>query len=303
MSAKHRGRTMTSAAFAAALIVLGVGWLLVKWELLGSGEAFEIIRLWPLSLVIVGLEMFLRGTGRRAPWWVGAGAVFAATLVLWLVPGAGPGYGAGGDVSGAISVTTGPQEPDAALVVELSVGALELTLDGQNQNNVTVDYVGVEPRLEEEGAEVVIVGRESHWGGCGRIGGHEASWDVHLPLGRPTELRINAGAAEIAADLTGLDLTRLDIDAGAADIVVRLPAREGETEVEFDTGASDITIDVPPGVAVKLTSDSALSSTHFEGLELVKRGDALATHDFDTAGARVVIDIDSAISDITVRQR
>jgi len=294
---------MTSSAFAAALIVLGIGWLLVKWELLSSGEAFEVIRLWPLSLIILGLEMFLRGTGRRAPWLIGAAAVFAATLLIWLIPGAGPGYDSGGDVKGAISVSTDSPDSDSGLTVELSVGALELTVDGQRQDNVTVDYVGIEPRLEEEGAEIVIAGRESRWGGCGRIGGHDAKWDVHLPIGKPIELRLNAGAAEIAADLTDLDLTRLDIDAGAADILVRLPDRQGETEVEFDTGASDITIEVPPGVGVKLNSDSALSSTQFTGLELIKRGDSLATDDFDSAGARIVIDIDSAVSDITIRQR
>jgi hypothetical protein len=294
---------MISSAFAAALIVLGLGWLLVKWEILSSGEACEAIRLWPLSLVLIGLEMFLRGTGRRAPWLVGAGAVFAGTLVIWLIPGIGSGYGASGDVAGNISVSTGNQVADSALAVELSVGALELTIDGQRQDNVTVNYTGIEPRLKEEGAEIVIAGRESRWGGCGRIGGQEAKWDVSLPLDRPIDLHINAGAAEIVADLSHIDLTRLEIDAGAAEILVRLPSRAGETEVEFDTGASDITIEVPSGVAVKLTSDSALSSTQFTGLELIKRGDAMATDDFDTASSRVVIDIDSAVSDITVRRR
>ncbi len=303
MSSKQHGRSMISSAFAAALIVLGIGWLLVKWEMLSSGEAFEVVRLWPLSLVILGFEMFLRGTGRRAPWLLGAGVVFAATLVIWLIPGVGSGYGASGDVAGTISVSAGAPEADSVLAVELSVGALELAIDGQRQDNVTVDYTGVEPRLKEEGSEIVIAGRESRWGGCGRIGGQEATWDVSLPLDRPTDLHINAGAAEIVADLSHLELTRLEIDAGAADILVRLPDREGETEVEFDTGASDITIEVPTGVAVKLTSDSALSSTQFSGLELIKRGDAMATDGFDTAAARVVIDIDSAVSDITVRRR
>ncbi len=295
-------KSPAGGAFAAALIVIGLAWLLVKGGILTSGQAFGVLRLWPLFLIIVGLEMFMRGRGRPCPFVVGPALVFVGALVVWFVPGVGTGVGPGSDVKGNLSVAAAVAGDDE-LRVELSVGALELQLQGADQAELTVDYAGVEPRITEGDGSVDIEARQSRLGSCGRMGGYDARWNVRIPSGRPVDLRVDAGAAEIVADLSAVDLARLDIRAGAADIHVLLPSRPGETTVEFDTGASEILLEVPGDVAVKLDSDSALSDTRFTGLELVNRGDCLATPDFDKAARRIVIELDAAVSDITIRRR
>ena len=288
------------ATFAAALIVVGVGWLLVKWGILTSGAAFGAIRLWPLFLILFGAELLLRSKSRELPIWIGPLVIFCATGLIWLFPQAGQ-WQADGNVSGKLTVAaTGP---DAELQVQLAVGALELNMAGADQDQISVDYVGLEPVLIQDDSEVKIKSRNTRWSGCGRLSSPEVRWDLRLPRNRPLTLEIDAGAAEITADLSTVSLRSLQVDAGAAEITVRLPEREGETAVSFDTGASDITIEVPVKSAIRLTSGSALSSTNYSGLNLSPRGDALESPDYDTSSHRITIDIDSAVSDVTISRR
>jgi hypothetical protein len=293
-------KSTTRATLAAALIVVGVGWLLVKWGVLSSGAAFGAIRLWPLFLILFGIELLFHSRSKELPVWVGPLIIFCTTGLLWLFPQTGQ-WQTNGKVSGKLTVTAAGS--DEELQVQLAVGALELHMAGADQEQITIDYAGLEPIFEQDDNDITIQARNRRWSGCGRLSGPEVRWDMLLPRNQPMTLEIDAGAADISADLSTVPLRSLEVDAGAAEIHIRLPEREGETAVSFDTGASEITIEVPAISALRLTSGSALSSTNYSGLNLSPHGDALETPDYDTSSHRITIDIDSAVSDVTIKRR
>jgi len=209
----------------------------------------------------------------------------------------------GKDVGGNLSVESSRLESGTGpLVVELSVGALELNIRSANQETITVDYAGVEPKMKQGDGKLTLEGERIPWGSCIAFGETDAEGDLVLPAGKSMELEINAGAADIAADLSGIQLKRLEVDAGAADIHVLLPYVLGELKVEMDTGASDITIEVPRKAAIRLTADGALNSTNLDDLKLIRHNRYLASPDYDKAEARLAIDIDSAVTDLTIRR-
>jgi len=95
--------------------------------------------------------------------------------------------------------------------------------------------------------------------------------DLDLVLGQSllTDLRIDAGAAKITADLSLVNLRKLDIDSGASSLDVKLGSVSKTTDVTYDIGASSITLRLPRSSGVSLTLDSGLSATDLPDLKEV----------------------------------
>ena len=115
---------------------------------------------------------------------------------------------------------------------------------------------------------------------------------------------MDAGAAEIDLDLRNLDLQRLEIKAGAADIDVVMPAAAGKTEASIEVGAASLRITVPEGVAARIVVDAGLSSIQVdEGRFAQLQGDVYTSPDFERAANRLDITIDAGASHVEIRHR
>ncbi|MFZ1730968.1 MAG: hypothetical protein WBQ23_08925 [Bacteroidota bacterium] len=113
------------------------------------------------------------------------------------------------------------------------------------------------------------------------------------------DLNIDAGAAKIEFDLRAYRIGRLDLDAGAASVKLRLGSRADTSHVKIETGASSVHIFVPTGVGCEFNTESALSSKHINGF--ANKGDGVyRTDNFDTAKKRIFIFVDSGLSSISV---
>ena len=127
-------------------------------------------------------------------------------------------------------------------------------------------------------------------------------WTLHLTPHIPTEIRVDAGAAEIDLDLRNLDLQRLEIKAGAADIDVVMPAAAGKTEASIEVGAASLRITVPEGVAARIVVDAGLSSIQVdEGRFAQLKGDVYTSPDFARAANRLDITIEAGASHVEIR--
>lgn len=113
------------------------------------------------------------------------------------------------------------------------------------------------------------------------------------------DLDINAGAAKIDFDLRSYRINRLNLDAGAASIEVRLGSRADTCNVHVETGASSVRISVPSGVACELRTESALSSKHINGFASLGDG-VYRTDNFERTPKRVFIFVDSGLSSINI---
>ena len=93
----------------------------------------------------------------------------------------------------------------------------------------------------------------------------------------------------------------LNVEAGAADIDVVLPANAGRTTADFSIGAADLDITVPPGVAAQIDFDGGVSSVDIDESRFPKQGDRYVSPDFQSAANRVTIKIEAGVSDVTIR--
>ena len=100
-------------------------------------------------------------------------------------------------------------------------------------------------------------------------------------------------------DLSQYNITKLNIDMGAASLNLKLGIPRTETKVIIDAGASSMDIYVPELVGCQIDADINLSSKNFKGFEKIKSG-LYRTTNFAESIKKIYFNIDSGVSSISI---
>ncbi len=296
--------------FAGALILLGVFGLLWNFNVLPDGFWGEFWTLWPLLLVAIGANLIL--SRQRA--WLGSAAALAVVTgslaAAWVLAVVDPPTSHSLSINTeSISVKSDGAE-SARLELTVAAGDLSLTggapagllLSGGSHGSVAeVTDQRVSVRTSD-GRRTVDVRLNSEWnfGFPPPRTTSRGSWVLRHAEGIPTDIRIETGASDLDLDLRELNVQSLNVDGGAADIDVVLPANAGRTTTEFSIGAAELDITVPAGVAARIDFDGGISSLDIDESRFPKQGDRYVSPDFESAANRVTIKIEAGVSDITI---
>ncbi len=297
---RERSRRSRFSLAALLLVAFGVVLLLDATGLAGARIWLELIELWPVLLILVGVAALL---GRRPLICSGVAAlILAATISLaffdmpdrwasrdWDAPYLRQvGMGEAASYSTPIGMTETLQ-----LNMEMGGGRVALASvarGDESPNNMLSAYFDddrASVRHERSGSHTRIdfsmdtasfalcVGI---WGSCEAV-----DWEVVVSSQVALGIDIDAGAADIDLDLRDLDVDRVDIGAGASDIRIQLPENAGRTQVVISAGASNIEIAVPRGVAARIVTESALSSTRIDSARFPRTGGVHQSARYDSA--------------------
>jgi hypothetical protein len=277
------------------LVVLGAVPLAVRWGALDASVAGQLLRLWPLILIGLGLGLMLRFSQAAAL----GGVIVAATAGLLL--GAVLAGGSAG-ISGACvnpNRATGPLETrsspfagnEARLDIELSCVDLTVDAAGAGQWLVRADFSNGQPRLDMEPGRVQL--RDRAGGFLGDADGRAVQ--VSLPSAPQTSLDItlNASSATVdpgSATLSGvggtlnasdmrLDLGDSDMSAGGLGLTLNASSgtlvlpRSGIDGVGITLNAASLTVCVDPSLGLAINASETLSSNNFAQAGLTRSGD------------------------------
>ncbi|MDB4949295.1 MAG: hypothetical protein JWM27_1944 [Gemmatimonadetes bacterium] len=113
-------------------------------------------------------------------------------------------------------------------------------------------------------------------------------------------VRMQAGAAQFVA--TGLGNThaaRFEFEGGVGSATLDFGgAWTRDASAKLEMGVGSLALRFPRGLGVRITKDSFLAS--FDHADMVKRGDAWYSRNWDSAAHRLTVDIDAAFGSIGV---
>jgi cell wall-active antibiotic response 4TMS protein YvqF len=235
--------------FPLVLIAIGVIVLLVNTGVLSQDALQRLGDLWPLLLVILGLQLILNHTlPRQQATLVGLAVtvviVIAAVLYATLAPATSLGARSA-DVSerlGGLTAATLDTNYNGA-TVEVQAGSLDNLL-----YKAHVDYPGGENpptfSLDHETGTLAI--RESNgFSPFHLFGSNRRHILLTLTDQIPWTIKIGGGAADVSFELRHLQLSKVEISGGASRVDAQLPAPKGTVAVIVDGGASDLTLRAP----------------------------------------------------------
>lgn len=289
----------SNALGGTILILAGVIFLLNNLGVLDWLIWADLLQLWPLFLIIVGLNLIF-GRSRLS---------FLAPLLLVVVIGAVIFY------PGTLRRGLGTQgEVELSQELELGVrrATFELTLAAADVDifNVKPEERGmlfsgraiyrgaplqVDYRVEGDEAKVKISSIRRHWW----FGFRGSSWpakigdEVQLGLTEliPLNLEVKSGANDLYMDLSRLQLESLNLDAGASNIRIRFGTVSKEVSATIEGGVSKIVLMLPREAGTRIHFDSGLTSNNLTEAGFEKKDNVYVTPNYSRADRVINIDI------------
>ncbi|MFE3140625.1 hypothetical protein [Streptomyces scopuliridis] len=196
---------------------------------------------------------------------------------------------------------SGPLGPVTSGLLKFVDGASELTLAAHDKASDTLyraEFSRLVPDMNvASGVVTVRYPRRPHPFTTRRHSGR-----MTLNPAVPWALEVDGGAGRITADLSDVDLTRLDLNGGVAHVSVVLPRPSDTVRVRITGGASNVTLRRPPGVPVRIRVTGGASALTLDSqyLQAVGMGAELTTPDFGTEAERYEIEVVGGASALTV---
>ncbi|MEI6695415.1 MAG: DUF5668 domain-containing protein [Bacteroidota bacterium] len=116
-------------------------------------------------------------------------------------------------------------------------------------------------------------------------------WDLHL----------EAGASSINFDLSEFKFRNIDFEGGATEIKLKIGDKQALVNITIEAGASSIKIFIPKNSGCELDGDNVLSSKNLDGFNKTTEN-KYRTADFDKCPNKIYVNIDAAVSSISVER-
>ncbi len=309
-------------------LALGGVPLAVQGGVLDVATAQRSLELWPLLLIGVGLGLALRHTVLDAF----GGVVVAVTFGLMagglVAAGVGPGSslalcGIGNTPASPASVPglTGSLASGAS--VDLSVNCGDLTVSGAPGGSWTVAWPSGDstPGVEASSSDTLQL-RLGEQHGFG-VGNPASKWLVTLPAdpALSLSLSVNAGSSRLTLgamhvtslatsvnagdahiDLTGaLGTTSVTGSVNAGSLSVALPSPAATLSGSLSANAGAVRVCTPAGVPLRIkVGDHPLGTNNLAERGLVQNGDTWTRGAWDTASARIDLNVSANLGTVTL---
>jgi len=248
-------------SFFWPVILLGAGviWLLSNLKLIPTENLWILLRLWPVLLIMVGLDVLF---ARRLPL-IGAllGLLVIAGVVYILLNGSALGLER--EIEPRTESFTVEVGVTTSVDLDLNLSVQETTVNVlQNSTNLLEAEIGHIGEIEfsvlgtdDKHIDLAQVGVESWFSWIlPEVEGEELVWDIGLSPEVPFDLDVDASTGSAELDLEGMQLERFRYDASMGSSTIILPAAADgyDTHIECSTGSMEIVFPAESNLTVRL---------------------------------------------------
>lgn len=244
------------------LILAGGLWLLRSFDIIGNRNLVALLRLWPLALVVIGVELLVVPRNARLGWWITIGAAAFALAFALFAPALGIGVV---ELKHGTFIEPIDSATSANVTVSPSVGKLYIrtATDTTTLFNAVYDHLGTMETSAQGTTEKTVVLRERDveglWGGWWGVE-QEAIWNIALTDSLPISLTLNGGVSEMSLDLAALKLRDLAINTGVGRVSGTLPASSAGYGVTINGGVGEVRLNLPANTSIDVKVSGGVGS-------------------------------------------
>jgi len=269
----HSGWSVDRMFDGFVTVAIGLVILAITTGVVGIGVVWQIITLWPVLLIAIGLDLL--GKAMHTSWVRALGSIVVIAALAYAVAINV------GSVSGMTLVGTTAQAEEEISQPVGRVREADLTLDaGVAEVNLTsgtelVAAQGVSPwgtpdfSVDRAGTQAEV---DLSLGEADRVviwpGGEGARLDAQLSDSVLWDMKLNTGVSTLRADLEDVRVRSIELKPGVADCSITLgevPMGVTEATAVVQSGVSSVSIRIPEGEQARIESDSGITGHSIDG--------------------------------------
>jgi hypothetical protein len=256
-------RSYRSVFWPAVLIVAGVVALLANSGLVSGDRLSLLVDMWPLILIVIGLELIAR---RRLQ---GLAGDVAALLIVLIAAGGALVYIARAPNPGPVLT------PDSKALagsldhgsLELDVGAARVTLTGSSSlegdlYRAHIQYSGAKPAVNLDRSSGTV--RIEQGNSFGAFRSRRFVLDMQINSNLPWTIQTNTGASNETYKLASVHVGSIEINTGSARVDVTLGKPAGIVPISINGGSLTVHLHRPPGTGAAVTVTGGAVSLDFD---------------------------------------
>jgi hypothetical protein len=249
----------------AILILIGVFALLVNSGVVSTDRLSLLFDMWPLLLIVIGLELIVRRGVQ------GSAADVAAVLIVLLALGGAIAYVALAPNPGS----TKNLDSSAAVgslnhaSLELDVGAANVTIDGSTSlegdlYRAHIVYSGPKPGVNLDRSNGTLQISQGN-GGFGLFQTRRFTLNLQINPTVPWKLVSNSGASTDTYKLAAVNVSSIEINSGASREDITLGQPTGIVPITIDGGALTVHLHRSTGAGASVMVSGGAVSLDFDG--------------------------------------
>jgi len=259
-----RGYSYRGLLWPAVLILFGIIALLVNTNVIPADRLYRLADLWPLLLVVLGLELLVRRAALPSP----ASTVAAALIVLLALVGAAVYVAAGPPLGNGTLDSSQPVGELSQAALEVDVGGASITMTGSSSlgddlYRAHINYSGRKPSvsLDRSSGEVRI----SQNGGGFLFPSQRFTLDLQLSTKVPWGVTVNAGGTSETLNLAEVQVRSISLNTGGSSEDITLGQPHGSVPIQVNGGGLTVRLHRPDGTAASVRVSGGAVSLTFDG--------------------------------------
>jgi hypothetical protein len=257
----------------AVLILIGVIALLVNAGAISADRIYRLADLWPLILVVIGLEIISRRALR------GATADVAAVLIVLLAAGGAIAYVAFGPAIPGGTRTLDTSDTVGELshaTLHVDAGAATMTVEGSRTlgadlYHAHIEYSGPKPdlTLDRSTGDLQITQNNAF----GFFGSRRFVLNIQISSSVSWNISVNTGAASDTFKLAALKVGSIEVNTGASREDITLGPPSGAMPITIDGGALTVHLHRPSGTEASVHVSGGAVNLNADGQQYHGIGD------------------------------
>ncbi|NOQ68128.1 hypothetical protein GQ568_01665, partial [Patescibacteria group bacterium] len=260
----------------------------------------EILRLWPILIIAVGLSL-LNNKG-----FLSKTIGFVIFLIVITITSFIIFYGVKNDTKPILNenpfkIERSEKTNYSSVVIKSEVGKVNITggseelADGNLRSNISNLKIDNDTSSEKQKLSLEVESKDR----IELLSEVKNDLTVKLNSELPTDISLNLGVADSKLDLREVSVNNLDIEIGVANLDLIMGDRAEIAKVNLKSGVSSVKISLPDNVGSKIIIKEGFSSKQLKDFEKIN-DETYQTSNYDEAEKKIEIDLDIGLSRLEI---
>jgi hypothetical protein len=278
------------------LVFIGVFWILENLGLISFSLWFSIFKLWPLILIVIGINIIFKDKGFVKPLsWL---LFFVSIIIYGILQQSN--YIVYEDLDNPNFILEMKPETELAnLNLEINSGSLNINSENESLIKGYISNLKVKNKIDyKNDNKIANIYFESPASISPNM--NKDKYDFELNKNVNWNVDLDIGVINGVLDFSDLKINNLDLDTGVGNVKVVFGTNSEYAKADIDTGISDIEIVLPENLGTRIMFDGGIKNTNLKNLNWTRSGKFYISPNYNDSKYKIDIYVNMGIGKLNI---